>query len=413
MCRGIALLAVMSAGFAHAQEITMSDALSGQTMPLTYKPANVPSDFKAVKITQSGSGQIMGIGAMPTPSGTSATADMFLEILPLSWTNGQTITMAGQQYLVTYGIDLGANTMKSMVNSKKVEPFSLRLRLVKTSEIGSITPMPEWTKTRYMRAMAQIVIDSPTRLAMSTPVLTASTSTQNPSTIPAPMATIPEKSIETSAKMTQTPKAMPSTMKNTPATKSITETPPSNTAVKGISIDRGADAAIYEQGQENAKSVAAAMLVYAQDYDGTFPYVQSSKGADYVIFPYVKSANVYQTMNPVRGGEFRFNMSITGVKMADITDPASTPLFYDPLAWPNGTYLVSFADSHVKFVSSDQWENIKKNLALKLKKNGKPLSADLGLPTTTGTPTTPAATPSTSEGTTIPPTPAGKTGGNN
>lgn len=124
------------------------------------------------------------------------------------------------------------------------------------------------------------------------------------------------------------------------------------------------------------------MLVYAQDYDGTFPYVQSSKGAEYVLYPYVKGLNVYQTMNPVHGGEFRFNMCLAGAKMADVIDAVNTPLFYDAFAWPNGTYLVAFADSHVKFLSAEQWDRVKKNLALKLKTYGKPLPADLELPKT-------------------------------
>jgi hypothetical protein len=171
-------------------------------------------------------------------------------------------------------------------------------------------------------------------------------------------------------------------------------TPAPATAVKGVSTERPVETALYTQAEQNAKSIASAMLVYAQDYDGTFPYVQSSKGAAYVLYPYVKGTNVYQTMNPVRGGEFRFNMSLAGVKMADITDAVNTPLFYDAFAWPNATYLVAFADSHVKFLTPDEWETVKKNLSLKLPKNGKPLPADLALPdpSSVTTPVTPATT---------------------
>lgn len=400
----------MTASFAHAQDYSLNDALSGQTIPIVYKPANIPTEFKAVKITQVGSNQILSAIENTTQN------DMFIEILPVSWTNGQVITVAGQQFLVTYGIDLGPSTMKAMNSMKKLQPFSLRLRLIKTSEISSITPMPEWTKTRYMRAIAQVTVESTTRLATNTPVLPETNTAPKIDSTPTPTPVAANEQ-----QPTPTSDISPTTIANTNTapTTGVTATPEKipTEVVKGISTERPVDAALYQQAQENAKSIASAMLVYAQDYDGTFPYVQSSRGAAYVIYPYVKGTNVYQTLNPVRGGEFRFNMSLAGVKMADITDPANTPLFYDAFAWPNSTYLVSFADSHVKFLTPDQWEVVKKNLALKLKRNGKPMPADLGLPENAGTPaptattTTPTPTPAT-EGTTSPPTPSTPPGGN-
>ncbi len=401
---GLALFVVISAGAAQTPEFSLGDALSGQTMPLTFKPSYIPGDFRAVKICQAGTGQVFGMNAVEIPKAPmGAAASMFLEILPISWTNGKMVTIAGETFLVTYGVDLGPNTLKAMTGAKKVPSFSLRLRLIKTTEIGSITPLPEWNKSKYLRAMAQIVIPSSTRFAVNTPVLSTSVTPNLPtkpmvsepkpfvsSSVP-PVAATPNNNVTAQPGTTvapQNPSVTPQTITVTP--KNTEPTAPS--AVKGIATERPVDAALYEQGQQNARSVASAMLVYAQDYDGTFPYVQSYKGAEYVLYPYVKGLNVYQTMNPIHGGEFRFNMCLAGVKMSDVTEPSVTPLFYDTFAWPNGTFLVAFADSHVRFLTSEQWDSVKKYLNLKLKANGKPLPADLELPASGSSTPAPADT---------------------
>ena len=371
--KGLAMLVLFPATLAFAQEYSLNDAISGSAIPLTIKPSDISEEFRAVKITQAGVADVFGVGAMMPSmmsSGTTvsmgASAEMFLEMLPISWTKGQTITIAGQEYIVTYGIEIGPGTLKGMAGAKKVQPFNLRLKLIKTTDIGSIVPLPEWNKAKYLRAMAQVVVfPSTTAVAMK----------PKPATVPGTMVAgaVPSTPVLTSE---------PAPIKAAPdqIASISTETP---TAVKGVSVDRPVDSALYESAQQNAKSISSAMLLYAQDYDGTFPYVQGSKGAEYVIYPYIKNANIYQTMNPVRTGEFRFNMCLAGVQMNEILDPSNTPLFYDPFAWPNGTYLVGFADSHAKFLSEPEWEMVKKNLALKLKKTGNPLPANYGLPQVT------------------------------
>ncbi|HEY3781669.1 MAG TPA: hypothetical protein VGL56_11325 [Fimbriimonadaceae bacterium] len=372
LLKGLAMLVLFPATLAYAQEYSLNDAISGSAIPLTIRPADIPEGFKAVKITQAGAADVFGINSV-TSSFTStapatslgAPAEMFLEMLPISWTKGQTVTISGQEFIVTYGIEIGPGTLKGMAGAKRVQPFNLRLKLIKTSDIGTIVPMPEWDKAKYLRAMAQVVVPSTTQVAMR----------------PKPMQT-PTPTVTGSIPSTPVLTSEPAPIKAAPdqIASISTDTP---TAVKGVSVDRAIDASLYGSAEQNAKAISSAMLLYAQDYDGTFPYVQGSKGAEYVIYPYIKNASVYQTMNPVRAGEFRFNMSLAGVQMNEILDPSNTPLFYDPFAWPNGTYLVGFADSHAKFMTEPEWEMVKKNLALKLKRTGNPLPADYGLPQVT------------------------------
>ncbi len=123
----------------------------------------------------------------------------------------------------------------------------------------------------------------------------------------------------------------------------------------------------------NAKQVALGIMMYLADYDDLMPYVQSTPSLQKLIAPYTRNSEIWKTLNPVGAGLLRLNMSISGVKVTDIEDPANTPLVYDPNAFPDGTHLVAFADGHAKYISAEEWAGLQKNLRLKLKRHGKPI----------------------------------------
>lgn len=411
--KGLVCLLLAPSAVALAQEYTLTDALSGTKIPLLMKPSEIPEDYKAVKLTGTGGGGLsdtFGLGsmyplilAMGNNQMPPAEA-MLVQIWPITWTKGDVVRMVGQDYVVAYGLDLAPNVLKGMDGNKKLPPFSLKLKLIKTTEMGSITPLPEWSKERYLRAMAQVV-EEPRVAARTKPVTIIKPQTESipkapiaeniTTAIPQPSinTTTPNdvKSVSTTAIKT-TPGVNPgestttTTLTTTPGNTTTTgvvaenQTPSTETAVKGATAARAADAALYKLAIDNAKSLASAMLLYAQDYDGVFPYVQSTRGAEYVLYPYVKGTTIYKTQNPMRAGDFRFNMALAGVSMSQVTNAAEVPLFYDPSPWPDGTYLVSFADSHARFMTADQWSLSKRYLQIKLKKTGTPLPATLGLP---------------------------------
>ncbi|MEQ1821420.1 MAG: hypothetical protein ABL949_02820 [Fimbriimonadaceae bacterium] len=127
------------------------------------------------------------------------------------------------------------------------------------------------------------------------------------------------------------------------------------------------------QALSNAKQISTAMAIYLADSDDVLPWVQSSAGAHRVLEPYTKNKDLFKTLNPKGSGTFRFNMSLAGVASTAIEDPAATPLFYEPIPYPDGRYLVSFADTHAKFVSPEEWKSLQKLLKLKLPRQGKPI----------------------------------------
>jgi hypothetical protein len=123
----------------------------------------------------------------------------------------------------------------------------------------------------------------------------------------------------------------------------------------------------------NLKQIATATMIYLSDADDIFPYVQSTRSLWNALGPYMRNAEMTKTKNP-NGGQILFNMSLAGVSLSDVNEPAKVPMFFDSVAWPDGRYCVAFADTLVKWVNQEQWEALKPLLKLKLKRNGKPIA---------------------------------------
>jgi len=380
-CKAFAALLMMPSAIAFAQDLSLADAMSGK-IPLNLKPTDLPDDFKAVKIAAPSTTPMaeffsgisfLALGAAGNMTNLPLNTKILADVLPLCWTKGDVVRVLGQDYVVTYDYEPPAGELKSLASGNKVASFTLKLKLIKTTDFASITPMPEWTKERYLRAVGSLL----TTTAAKVPGTTGGTRVaMNTKPKPAPIESIPTPIVTTPpvaiVPQTQQP-AVVSPDINTPVSSP-------KTAVKGVATERPVQPAVREAALDNARNIASGMLLYSQDYDEVFPYVQSSKGAAYVIYPYVKNINVFKTNNPMRSGDFHFNMSLSGVPISEIANPTEVPLFYDPFAWPDGTYLVTFADSRAKFITAEEWDRVKVNLKLKLKQVGKPLPLTYGLP---------------------------------
>jgi hypothetical protein len=116
----------------------------------------------------------------------------------------------------------------------------------------------------------------------------------------------------------------------------------------------------------NIKQLSMAMLMYcADDDDMSIPYKQPKRWKE-VIYPYVKSKEMFWTLNPA-GGEIKINPCTCGVSTVSIPQPEATPVFYESLVWSDGKRAVSFWDGHAKFLDKTDWEKTKKRLQLKRK----------------------------------------------
>lgn len=124
----------------------------------------------------------------------------------------------------------------------------------------------------------------------------------------------------------------------------------------------------------NVKQVSTGMMILLADSDDIFPYVQSTAQMFDLTMPYLKNTELTKTMNP-NGGRLLFNMSLAGTSATDLEAPHEVPMVYDEKPWPDGRWLVGFADTHCKFLTQKEWEKVSNALKLKLKKHGKPLKS--------------------------------------
>ncbi|MEN3001591.1 MAG: hypothetical protein ABDI19_07080 [Armatimonadota bacterium] len=89
------------------------------------------------------------------------------------------------------------------------------------------------------------------------------------------------------------------------------------------------------------KQIAIAMLMYAQDYEETFPPNFGDEGVAQVILPYLRSQEVFKV-----DGTFAFRYLMDGQNLADIQNLLETEIGY--LQLPEGR-IVLYADGHVKW----------------------------------------------------------------
>jgi hypothetical protein len=96
----------------------------------------------------------------------------------------------------------------------------------------------------------------------------------------------------------------------------------------------------------NAKQVALAALMYAQDYDERLPPMKSAAQTQNLLNPYLKNKTLFTC--PATQKPYVFNTRLSGMNTAKIAKPASTPLFCDAQAHGDGKWTVAYTDGHVK-----------------------------------------------------------------
>jgi hypothetical protein len=94
------------------------------------------------------------------------------------------------------------------------------------------------------------------------------------------------------------------------------------------------------------KQCGLATLMYCNDYDDRFPSGQSTAQVADQLYPYVKNRTVFQS--PVPGGQFHFNMNLSGHLSTEVSQPATTPIWKEDLPDKSAPFGVGYADGHVK-----------------------------------------------------------------
>lgn len=107
------------------------------------------------------------------------------------------------------------------------------------------------------------------------------------------------------------------------------------------------------------KQLTIALEMYMVDYDDQIPAAADTYTLFAICAPYFKNRDLCLSLNPA-GGRILFNTFLANVPAAAVEAPSGTPILWDSLPWPDGTHLVAYLDSHVKFISEEEWQMLAK-----------------------------------------------------
>ncbi|MBN9500175.1 MAG: hypothetical protein BGO01_06100 [Armatimonadetes bacterium 55-13] len=138
--------------------------------PAKIKPGDLPDNMRAVKITLSkGGGDIFSMMMSPfallgtlfggmssvagggEEGGDDQAAMRFFEMMSVSWTNGETVQMWNQTYLVTYAVQIELTSIVKSKTPPDISKMDLSLTLVNTQDIVTIVPRPDITKADWLK----------------------------------------------------------------------------------------------------------------------------------------------------------------------------------------------------------------------------------------------------------------------
>lgn len=167
---------LLLATFAIAPAQDLKSLAANPQFPTRIKPADLGEDMRAYKITyekQGGGGDLFsmlmnpmmmmmgafgamggGEGAEQKPADPNEAAGMiFFDRMGLVWSNGSTVKLYDQEFLVTYGVQINmAEAMKSK-NPPDLSKMDLTLTLINTKQITAITLRPDMTKAEWTKPL--------------------------------------------------------------------------------------------------------------------------------------------------------------------------------------------------------------------------------------------------------------------
>ena len=119
----------------------------------------------------------------------------------------------------------------------------------------------------------------------------------------------------------------------------------------------------YAKSVDNLKQLGLATLMYVQDYNETFPPMQSFEEIKKLLMPYVKNESVFYL--PGTKTPYSFNPLLNKHRFLTIPMPAKLVLFYEPHPRPDGSVAAVFADGHVTVLTRSEWVKAKRASKIK------------------------------------------------
>ena len=298
-----------------AQELSTIDLVKGRygKYATQLRLADLPDDYSAVSITTSQTAPDSMTSIYPllglARAGSGTQASLQYKLSQNVWSNGDTVMSMHREFLVTYRVDL--------------DPVQLAMRSGATGvDNANTTDLYPEPKLR----INLIALDS-------------------------------VKSVSPSPELTKRDLlvAFGSSAPGAP--------------VQGSPDFHAAQASTLS----NVKQIGLGMIMYCNDYDDIYPYVEDTATAKVVVAPYLRNDKLWVTHNP-KGGRILFNMGVAGVSSSNIQLPAETILLFESEAWEDGRRAVCFCDGHGKLVTDLEWKLLSRTLKpTGAKPQGKPI----------------------------------------
>lgn len=300
-------------------QMSIADAIGDKGPAAKMAAKDLPDTYKAVKITLTNE-SVFGTMMLTQVAMRPGSGTGLLDALTSYWTTGDEVDLGGHKFLVTYKLDSSLMDMAPMPNGAPPKPISsnLILNLLRTDNIASITPVPDFKREQLLMALKPNMQDME---------------------IAAPAAVDAQAAI----------------------------------AVPAAQAAMSVPAQVKTEALSNVKQIAVGQLLYCSDYDDVMPYVQNTATVRQIVAPYLRNNELWKSLNP-NGGRILFNGALAGVEMNQLDTPAEIPMFYDERAWPDGSHIVAFTDGHAKIIGSAAWPTIAKALKRKFTPiKGKPI----------------------------------------
>lgn len=110
--------------------------------------------------------------------------------------------------------------------------------------------------------------------------------------------------------------------------------------------------------ESRLKQLGLAYLQYVQDNDEKFPARMDPASFQKVLYPYVKSKEIF--LQPGVNKPYLTNTRLSGHSVADLSEPSSMVVFYEAVPDGDGKRWVCLADGHVRQVGAADWTKLKK-----------------------------------------------------
>jgi len=90
---------------------------------------------------------------------------------------------------------------------------------------------------------------------------------------------------------------------------------------------------------ERAKNIGLAAVLFVSKHKNTYPAGKTTAEFFRQLTPFMKSKTTFESQNP-KSKKFLFNLSLSGVPISSLTNPAVTVVAYDEKPWPDQTRIV-------------------------------------------------------------------------